>query len=80
MHSTGLNVLVGERIYAVDSDTYSLYNIADLQKGSLAVNAEWRFGQRSSLLAEAGYENYEDIVLDNRYNSTYIYLQWLLKW
>ncbi len=80
LHSAGLNLLIGERIYAVDSDSYSLYNLADMQKTSVAMNASWKFGKQLGLLVQGGYENYEDIVINNSYNSTYLFAQLSQTW
>jgi hypothetical protein len=80
MESASLILLAGERIYAVDSDSYSLYNFADMQKSSLAMNAKWKFANQLDFILQAGYENNEDIVENNNYSSSYLYGQLSKNW
>ncbi len=80
MESASLILLAGERIYAVDSDSYSLYNFADMQNSSLAMNAKWKFANQLDFILQAGYENNEDIVENNNYSSSYLYGQLSRNW
>ncbi len=80
LDSLTLNLLLGERIYAVDSDSYTVYSTPDMQKSLLAIDGEWMLGENASLLAEVGYTKYEDVVLAEDYNSTHFYLQWAYNW
>jgi len=80
LHSTRLTVVVGERLYAVDSDTYSLFNIADLQTGAISIGAEWKLSEQASMFFQGGYEAYEDLLLNDRYSSTYIYVYMSQNW
>ena len=68
-----LAILAGESIYAVDSDAYSLSNIPDVKTGMVSVGAEWKLNEGLNVLFQGGYEAYEDLLLNERYNSTYIY-------
>jgi hypothetical protein len=74
LHSTRLTVLAGERIYAVDSDAYSLASVADLQTGMISVGAEWKLSEQTSLLLQGGSETYKSLLLDDRYSSVYMYV------
>lgn len=80
LDSISLILLTGERIYAVDSDSYSLYSFADMQKSSLALSAKWELDNQISLILQAGYENNEDIVENDNYSSSYLYSQLSKKW
>ncbi len=80
LDSLTLNLLLGERIYAVDSDSYTVYSTPDMQKSLLAIDGEWMLGENARLLAEVGYTKYEDVVLAEDYNSTHFYLQWSYNW
>jgi hypothetical protein len=80
LESASLILLTGERIYAVDSDSYSLYNFADMQKSSLALGAKWELEDQLSLIVQAGYENNEDIIDNNNYSSSYLYAQLSMSW
>lgn len=80
LHSARLTVLAGERIYAVDSDAYSLANVPDLQTGAISVGAEWKLSEPTSLLLQGGYEMYESLLLNDRYGSAYMYLYLSKNW
>ena len=80
LESASLILLTGERIYAVDSDSYSLYNFADMQKSSLAMNAKWKLENQLNVILQAGYENNEDIVEDSNYSSSYLFAQISKNW
>ena len=80
LHSTRLTVLAGERIYAVDSDACSLCNVPDLQTGVVSIGAEWKLSEQASVLLQGGYETYENLLLNDRYSSTYIYVYMSRNW
>lgn len=68
--------LLGERLYAVDSDTAALYNLSDMQKGSIALGAQWELNRNFSLLTNLGLEKYETLSANKTidYDSRYVYL------
>ncbi len=80
VESASFTLLAGERIYAVDRDSYSLYSFADMQKSSLALSAKWKLDDQLSLIIQAGYENNEDIIDNNNYSSSYLYGQLSKNW
>jgi hypothetical protein len=80
MDSLSFGLLAGERIYAVDSDSYSLYNFADMQKSSFSVSAKWKLKNQLNFIFQAGYENNKDIVENNNYSSSYLYGQLSKNW
>ncbi len=80
LESASFILLTGERIYAVDSDSYSLYNFADMQKSSFSVSAKWKLDDQLNLIIQAGHENNEDIVENNNYSSSYLYGQLSKSW
>jgi hypothetical protein len=65
-----VGVLVGHRIFAVDRDTASVANLAELEKGGISLGAEWRLTKNTGLLLgvhrsqfrELGYYGYNDYV------------------
>jgi len=73
-------VLAGKRIFAVDSDAGSVYNLAYLQKSSVSVGAKWNLGGGWGILAIAGYERYEDADIDDDYDNRFGYLDLSKSW
>ncbi len=53
-----LGALAGNRIYAVDGDAAVVYNLADLQKGSVSLNVQWGLGKSTSLMIGGSYERF----------------------
>ena len=80
LDSVGLSGMVGERFLAVDSDAAVVYTLADEQQGSVALNGVWKLGEKTSLMLQGGYEQYENRAINNDYDSTYIYLNLSHKW
>lgn len=80
LYSAYLSVLAGERIYAVDADAYSLSNVADLQTDMVAIGAEWKLSERTRVFLQGGYEAYKNLLLNDRYNSTYLYFYMSRSW
>lgn len=80
MHSLQLIGLAGERIYAVDSDAAALVNVPDRQTGLLALAAQWQSGEKNTVLLQAGYESYHSSLLDDRYQSLYVYASIARRW
>lgn len=80
LHNARLSVLSGKRIFAVDSDALSLSNVSDLQTSGIAIGAEWRPGEKTSLLLQGGHETYESLVLNGRYSSAYLYAYMSQSW
>ena len=70
-----LSAMAGSRIYAVDSDTKVLYNIADLQRSGVLAGVQWRFSAHVKLLLNAGYDRYEtqSTGIVTSYSGSYFY-------
>jgi len=75
-----LIALGGERIYAVDYDSAAVYNVSDIQQGTLAVSSQWRLSESTHLIFAAGQELYTNATLSNNYNNTYAYLNISSQW
>lgn len=80
LYSMGINLMGGERFLAVDPDAAVVYTLADEQQGAVGLNGVWKLGENTSLMLQGGYEQYENRVLQNDYDSTYIYLNLSHKW
>ncbi len=72
--------LVGERIFAVDSDAASVYNLADIQKGSLSLGAAWDLNDSWDVLFIAGVERYDNQSINDEYDNRYAYFNISKKW
>ena len=80
LHSVGVNALVGERFLAVDPDAAVVYTLADEQQGSIALNGSWKLGDKTSIMLQAGYDQYENRVLNDDYDSVYLYVNLSHSW
>lgn len=80
LHSIGVNALLGERFLAVDPDATVVYTLADEQQSSIALNGSWKLGERTSVLLQLGYEQYENGVLNDDYEVAYLYLNLSHDW
>ncbi len=69
-----VSALAGERIYAVDHDAASVYNLADMQTGSASIGGEWLIGERNKLMLLMSYEKFENRDIGNAYSSGSVYL------
>ncbi len=74
------SVLAGQRIYAVDNDSFSVYNLADVQQGSLVMGLNWKSGENTDISFIAGNENYENKTISNDYKQQYIYISLTQHW
>ncbi|THB71246.1 MAG: hypothetical protein D6B28_07625 [Gammaproteobacteria bacterium] len=73
-------LMLGERIYAVDNTSQSVYNVANVQKGSVSLGCSWDFGSNISLLTILGHEKFLDADINDEYSSNYVYLNLSKKW
>jgi hypothetical protein len=80
IHSIQLNVLAGERIYAVDGDAAAVYNLADIQRGSYSLGLQWRVGENMKLLLIGGYERYLNNLISETYNNRFAYFNISSEW
>ncbi len=75
-----LNGLFGERIYAVDNDAAAVYNIADIQRGSLSLALQWRITESLHLMLIGGNERYLNNTIGNSYNNRFAYIDISKSW
>ena len=75
-----VDVLGGQRIYAVDNDVFSVYNLADVQQSSALLGLSWRPSEDIDITAVGGVENYENRLISNTYSQPYIYLSLTAHW
>ncbi|MBF0193720.1 MAG: hypothetical protein HQL71_04140 [Magnetococcales bacterium] len=80
LNTLGLTGMLGERIYAVDFDSQAVYNLADVQKGSVAVYLNWKFPGSTYLLFHAGYDRYENLTINEKYSSSAAVLSLSKEW
>jgi len=75
-----LSGLMGERIYAVDHDAATVYNLADIQRGSISLALQWRLTETLSLMLMGGNENYLNNTASDSYSNRYGYLNLSTQW
>ena len=75
-----IDVLAGERIFAVDNDAFSVYNLADIQQGSFSFGLAWKYGDDIRVSAIAGIEKYENKIISNAYDQQYFYISFTKDW
>ena len=80
LYSIGATVMAGERFLAVDPDAAVVYTLADEQQGSVALNGVWQPAEKTQLMLQVGYEQYENRAIGNDYDSMYIYLNLAQRW
>lgn len=57
-----VSALLGKRMYAIDGDAAVVFNIPDLQKGSLSAMAQWQVTSGMRWLLSGGYSRYETLA------------------
>ncbi|MBF0110170.1 MAG: hypothetical protein HQL76_13450 [Magnetococcales bacterium] len=72
--------MVGEKIFGVDLDGASVYNLADAHQGGASLGLEWRIGTQARLLLMGGHEAYENKSIADKYSSNSLYLSYSLNW
>lgn len=75
-----VGAVLGERIYAVDNDSSSVYNLSDLQTAGYSLGLEWKFGDHMSMLLVAGLEKYENKLINDKYDSRMAYVDLGYQW
>jgi len=75
-----LGGLFGERIYAVDNDAAAVYNLADIQRGSLSLALQWRLTESLHMMLMAGNERYRNNTIGNNYNNRFAYIDISKSW
>jgi hypothetical protein len=72
-HNVRFTVLAGERTLAVDPDAKTVYSLSDKQTGSASVAGQWLLTQSLKLMLLVGYEQYENDLLADKYDSLLFY-------
>jgi len=75
-----IDALAGQRIFAVDNDTYTVYNLEDIQQASILFGLGWRPGEDFDLSVVAGIEEYKNKIIENIYTREYIYINLTAHW
>jgi len=75
-----LGALVGERIYAVDNDAAAVYNLSDIQRGSVSLALQWRLSESTKLMLMGGNERYLNNVINDSYNNRFAYIDLSKTW
>lgn len=75
-------VLMGERIYAVDRDTASVANLAELEKGGISAAAKWRLSHSVDLLISATRSKFRELAAKgfNEYTQNIVWLGLSTRW
>ncbi len=80
LDNLSVDVLAGERIFAVDNETFTVYNLEDVQQGSVLLGLGWRIGEDFDVTAIAGVEKYKNKIIDNEYDREYLYISLTQHW
>jgi len=75
-----VDVLAGERIFAVDNESFTVYNLEDVQQGSALLGFGWSPDEDFDVTAIAGIEKYKNKIIDNTYNRGYLYIRLTQHW
>ncbi|WP_455206657.1 hypothetical protein [Kaarinaea lacus] len=73
-------LLVGERVLAVDPDAKTVYSVSDKQTGSVSVAGQWSLSQSLKLMLLVGYDQYENGILADKYDSLLFYGNFQSQW
>lgn len=80
VNSFFIDALAGQRIFAVDNETYTVFNLEDIQQESVLLGFGWRPGEDFDISAVAGIEKYKNKIIDNTYNREYFYISLTKHW
>lgn len=75
-----IDALGGKRVYAVDNETFTVYNLEAVQNGSLLLAMGWSPGEDFDIDFSAGIERYENKLVDNTYDRQYLYISLTKHW
>ncbi len=75
-----IDALTGDRVFAVDNETFSVFNLEGVQQDSVSLGLGWRFGETVDVTAVAGIENYENKLIDDTYSREYLYVYLTKHW
>lgn len=75
-----IDVMAGERIFAVDNDSFSVYNLEDVQQESALLGLGWRAGEDVDVTAVLAVEKYKNKLIDDAYDRQYLYINLTRHW
>ncbi len=75
-----LTLLAGERVLAVDQDAKAVYSVSDKQTGSVSVAGQWALTQSLKFMLLVGYDQYENDLLADEYDSLLFYANFQNQW
>jgi len=71
-------------MFAVDNESFTVYNLEDIQQGSALLSLGWRPGDDFDITVTAGIEKYENKrinnIVNNTYQRQYLYLSLTKHW
>ncbi|MGQ0708659.1 MAG: hypothetical protein ACT4NV_02810 [Rhodoferax sp.] len=65
--SFSVGLLGGERLYAVDMDSQSVSNLADIHTGTANLGMVWKLGKQANLFVLVGQARFRKVSTDNNY-------------
>ncbi len=68
-----LGALIGKRVYAVDMDSQTVFNLPDIQEGGLNVTLAWQLAKNTKFLLFVGNAQFKAISTTNTANYTNYY-------
>ena len=75
-----LTVLNGERIFSVDSETNTIYNLGDKQTGSVSLSMQWKLGTSTELLLSTGRSDFNALLNNEDYTSKFFNMNISTSW
>lgn len=77
---TALRLVSGERRYAVEHDSATVYNLGDPQRGSVGLALHWRPAARLGVLLGFGGERFHNDGSGDDYQSLYLHSELSYQW
>lgn len=75
-----IDALAGERVFAVDNESFDIYNLEGVQQESVLLGLGWRPAEDFDITAIAGVEKFTNKLIDNDYQRQYLYLRLTGHW
>ncbi len=80
INSLFFSAMTGERIYGVDLDAHTAYNLGDIQKETYKAGLQWNLEQSLEMSILGGITNFESDTDQSDYSQNFIYLNLSNKW
>ncbi len=76
-----IDVLAGKRIFAVDNESFYIYNLEGVQQESVLLGLGWRPGENFYVDLIAGVEKFtNNVIIDNEYYRQYLHISLSKHW